>query len=238
MTYSLNYPKGLRFSSICSDRPSTRQKQAKSTENVSISLVTFVKPDFQVGFNDAIKNITNVEYSFQPSPRLHLTLLNLFNPENRPYDPYYLRLTCECIKNFFKAYGPVSIKVKFNLIRPGSWFDKGKEKRKLSDGTVIAMVDSNDFNTKKFKRISNKLAVNLRSNLPGIFDSSLKPKFPTVWCTLGFFDRKDFEISQPLWNTFEALKHFRQTVRVDELAVVEFRKKSLSDGKILYLQIL
>ena len=186
-------------------------------ERPGISLVTFVKPAYKDRFTDAIKNIANAEYSFRSSPRLHLTLLNLFNPENRPHNPYYLRLTCKSIKNFFKANKPGSIRVKFNLIRPGSWFDNGNEKWEVSDGTVVAMADLDDLDTKRFKSIADKLAKYLRSNLPYIFNSSLKPKYPTVWCTLGFFDREDFEMTQQLWDTFEILKNFEQTITVDEL---------------------
>ena len=125
--------------------------------------------------------------------------------------------------------GPLNIKI--NLIRPGSWYNNDmKEIRMLSDGTVVAMADLEDSDTQKFTRVGNLLARYLQEELPYIFDLSFGRKFPSaVWCTLGYFDHDDFEITENIRDSFNFITRNIITVNIKEVQIIEFNKRTLED---------
>jgi hypothetical protein len=102
-----------------------------------------------------------------------------------------------------------------------------KEISMLSDGTVVAMADLENSHTQTFIRIGADLAGYLQEELPNIFDSSFQRKFDTVWCTLGYFDHDDFEITENIRDSFNIIIRNIITVNIKELQMVQFKKEHL-----------
>jgi hypothetical protein len=95
----------------------------------------------------------------------------------------------------------------------------------ISDGTVILMADLKNPTTQKFIQIGNAVERFLKEELPYIFDPSFKRRFLTMWCTLGYFDCDDFDITEDIRDTFYSF--VAPTLNINELYIMEFRTKDL-----------
>ena len=234
MTIVLEYKKfGLRFYSICPKTSNTISKRETILDPYGVSIVGYFE-DQQHKYDDVIKHLEDLGLGFVRVKKLHFTLLSLFD-EKRKQNPFYLRSTITAVKKFFEEYksklrGPLNIEC--NLIRPGSWYNDMKEIRMLSDGTVVAMADLENSDTQKFARVGNVLARYLQEELPYIFDLSFGRKFPsTVWCTLGYFDHDDFEITENIRDSFNFITRDIIAVNIKEVQIVEFKKGTLDDAR-------
>jgi len=235
MTIVLEYKKfGLRFYSICPKTSNTISKRETILDPYGVSIVGYFE-DQQQKYDDVIKHLEDLGLGFVRVKKLHFTLLSLFD-EKRKQNPFYLRSTITAVKKFFEGYkselsGPLNIKI--NLIRPGSWYNNDmKEIHMLSDGTVVAMADLEDSDTQKFTRVGNLLARYLQEELPYIFNLSFGRKFPSaVWCTLGYFDHDDFEITENIRDSFNFITRNIITVNIKEVQIIEFSKRTLDDAR-------
>lgn len=203
-------------------------------ETTGLTVVAYIEEQ-RDKFSKQIKEIMKSAVGFIEAPRLHLILLGLFD-EKRRTNPYCTKLTIEKVKQFFiedKKQHFKPFEVELNLIRPGVWYDdKGKPRYLLGGGTVVAMGDLHNRDTRNFAKLGQDLASHLKYKLPAIFDCNYKRKFDTVWCKLGYFD-KDFEISNSLKQTFDLSQNFDEKVKIDKFDIVGFRKKSLLDGETI-----
>ena len=80
---------------------------------------------------------------------------------------------------------------------------------------------------KKFCDTGSRLAEHLRNELDNIFEPDFTRKFPTLWCTLGYFDCADFDITCELSNIFNDLKKLSITLSIDQLSVFEYYSRTL-----------
>ena len=80
-------------------------------------------------------------------------------------------------------------------------------------------------------RVGNVLASYLQEVLPYIFDLSFGRKFPSVWCTLGYFDHDDFEITENIKDSFNIITRNTITVNIKEVQIAEFKKRTLDDAQ-------
>ena len=63
--------------------------------------------------------------------------------------------------------------------------------------------------------------------LPFIFDPSFGRTYPTMWCTLGYFDHDDFKVTDEIRHTFEQIcTNLELVIDIDKVEIVEFPKKS------------
>ena len=223
----LEYPKYcLKFCSICPKTSGVTVEQQKRFDPPGVTIVSY--PDNSEEELDGITTrLKNLQLDFKPAKKLHFTLLSIFD-EHRKQNPFYLKATLDCVRRFFDQYrqfmtGPLNIES--SLVRPGSWYRDGQEVPMVSDGTVILMADLESASSQKFIRIGNVLERYLRQELHYIFDASFKRKFPTMWCTLGYFDHDDFEITKLVGNTFKSFP--TPTLNIKDLQIVEFRRKDL-----------
>lgn len=236
MTAVLEYQKfGLKFSRICPKTSNTIVKRKTTLNPCGVSIVGYFE-DQQHKYDDIIKILEDLGLGFIRVKKLHFTLLSLFD-EKRKQNPFYLQSTITAVKTFFEEdkrelSGPLNIKC--NLIRPGSWYNNDMKKiRMLSDGTVVAMADLENSDTQKFTRVGNVLARYLQEKLPYIFDLSFGRKFPSVWCTLGYFDHDDFEITENIRDSFNIITRNTITVNIKEVQMVQFKKRTLDDAEAI-----
>ena len=54
-------------------------------------------------------------------------------------------------------------------------------------------------------------------------------KFPTVWCTVGYFLRDDFEITDLVYKAFQKIESVNLTHEVKELRMVTYHQRTLHD---------
>ena len=99
------------------------------------------------------------------------------------------------------------------------------------------MGNPDENGNNEFVNLANGLVCYLKNNLGQIFKNEFERKFPTVWSTLGYFQHKDFDITQKFFDTFN---HFRQyyssyplEITIDTVRLVEYSFKDLSDANTI-----
>lgn len=152
-------------------------------------------------FSTLINRVKETTIGFQEAPRLHLTLLGLFDQERRT-NRLYNEKSIEAIKEFFKSKNTRPFEVKFNLVRLGAWYVNRKQRYLLGDGTVVAMGGLDNQPAKRFSQLGKDLVVCLRYKCQIFSAVIFNRKFETVWCTLGYFDTGDFVINKSLLHAF------------------------------------
>ena len=235
-----------QFICICPTSSNMILSQKKKIDPKGLTLVGFINKDI---FKDVFDDLEG-RYNFQKTIHPHVTMLGLFD-ENRKINPYYEKLTIEKIEQFFhdkEKYNLKEYKIKFNHIRPGTYYkftrkfnlknnrgDKNEPESMymLSNGTIIAMGDLSEVGVKKFRHDSLDLVDYLKTELDQIFDETLHPKFNTVWCTLGYFDCNDFMIDNECFNLFQTFKNFNKEVTLEKLHICRYNSKSLNDVEII-----
>jgi hypothetical protein len=126
--------------------------------------------------------------------------------------------------------------VKFDLIRLGTEYEKNnvlKPDQGISNGTIIAYGDS--FSNRAFTHYGNKLASFLigDESLKIILGKGFRRKFPTVWCTMGYFTR-DFMITREielLFNDYLTLDKDQFRIPCYDLELGTSCYKDLRDWK-------
>jgi len=209
-----------------------------------MSIVAFF-PDIykkQIATN-IINKINDLNYSFVPVTNLHCTLLSISSKESFPEtNPYFNKLIRKRVEVFLKARKKkqdlTKIKLKFNEIRPGTWHGlHNAQIPDASNGTVVAIGNPNTKDNDIFVTLANELVCYLKNELGAIFSNDYDRKFPTVWSTLGYFNRKDFGITKNFADTFNQLKiQYRKDLMkivVDRFSLVEYSFKDLSDANTI-----
>ena len=116
---------------------------------------------------------------------------------------------------------------------PGTWYGKDQYPIPLaSNGTVVAIGKPCTDENGKFVKLAFKLVEHLKVNLYPIFGSKFERKFPTIWFTLGYFDHRDFDVTNEFVNRFNDVNKSLE-IQVDKLSLVEFSYKDLRDAQIL-----
>lgn len=208
-----------------------RKEQHKRIEK--ISLVTFLSEDNRKILNKICRRLKKNNSDFYQNTNLHATLFG-FGPINK-YDYQTIRRQIETFTESHKA----CIKIKIDSIRPGSMY-YGKETlipvKGLGNGTVIAIGDV--CNNIEFSKYANSLTRFLASNknLQSVTDKKYRRKFPTVWITLGYYNKKyKFKIDTELEDIFKEYSSLGQDYLfpVSELSLVKSKYKNLRYPKLI-----
>lgn len=80
--------------------------------------------------------------------------------------------------------------------------------------------------------MTEDLVCYLKERLHHIFNSAFERKFPTVWCTIGYFNHLDFDIEPNSVKVFKQWKnsdHFEITIK--KLELVEYGFRDLRDAE-------
>jgi hypothetical protein len=197
-----------------------RLSLVKILENKTVPLVDICQ--------HLLKNVPHFHYN--KNKLFHTTLLGFPSIHQTYYD-----VVTERISEFFEGMQKEML-VKFDLIRLGTEYEKNdvlKPDPGMSNGTLIAYGDS--ASNRAFTTYGNKLASFLidDASLKIILGKEFRRKFPTVWCTMGYFTR-DFMITSEielLFNGYRILDKDQFRVPCYDLELGTSCYKDLRDWK-------
>jgi len=219
----------LAFETISPSKISKEQQ----TKIEKISLVAFLSEDQRRTFIKICRRLKQNNKDFYQNKNLHATLFG-FGPMSKKD---YQKLRRE-IQIFTKSQ-KVTLNIRLDSIRPGSLYCSNKTLKPMmgqSNGTVIAIGDV--YHNIEFTKYSNSLTKRFMNdkNIQSILGRNFRRKFPTVWITLGYYDKKDtFKIGTALENIFKQYikldKDF--SFPISEIALVKSKYKNLRYPKLI-----
>ena len=224
---------GLTFSMINSSK--TRVEQQTKIEK--ISLVSFLKEDQSDALADICRRLKNNNNSFYQNKKLHVTLFGFGTLEQEISEQIQYR-----VQQFSEQNRVIKIKFRFDCVRPGAMYRAGKTLipiQGVSNGAVVAYGDVPQ--NRDFCNYANKLSRFLLRDkrIKSIMGASFRRKFPAVWCTLGYYDKKEyFKIGENLEQIFSQYSNlsgneFKFNFPVSEISLVKSNYKNLRDSKLL-----
>jgi hypothetical protein len=220
-------PEKLRFERICPRSSNIVKYQSGLLDYPGLTVVALIEND---KFLDHLNSLQNINYGFTRVNKLHCTLLGLLAGNIQANaNMVFKEVIYDSVKECIDHQKMGALQLQFDCIRPGTW-RQGKNKKPVencSDGTVIATGSMTIADNNKFCELGGSLAEYLRNELDYIFEPDFTRKFPTLWCTLGYFDCADFEISPELSDLFNAVKKLSITLSIDQLNIFEFYSRTL-----------
>ena len=219
----------LAFETISPSKISKEQQ----TKIEKISLVAFLSEDQRRTFIKICRRLKQNNKDFYQNKNLHATLFG-FGPMSKKD---YQKLRRE-IQIFTKSQ-KVTLNIRLDSIRLGSMYCSNKTLKPMmgqSNGTVIAIGDvSHNIEFTKYSNSLTKRFMNDK-NIQSILGRNFRRKFPTVWITLGYYDKKDmFKIDTVLENIFKQYikldKDF--SFPISEIALVKSKYKNLRYPKLI-----
>ena len=210
----------------------TRKEQQAKIEK--ISLVAFLNSEQKRFFISICKRLKRNDKDFYQNKNLHATLFG-FGPMSKK-DYQTIRREIQLFTNSQKKK---TLNIKLDSIRPGSMYCGNKTLKPimgLSNGTVIAIGDvSHNIEFTKYVNSLTKYLMNDK-NIQSILGRNFRRKFPTVWITLGYYNKKDtFKIDTVLEDIFKQYikldKDF--SFPISEISLVKSKYKNLRYPKLI-----
>ena len=213
--------------------PSKVSKE-QQTKIEKISLVAFLSEDQRKIFIKICRRLKQNNKDFYQNKNLHATLFG-FGPKSKKD---YQAITKQ-IQLFTKSR-KVTLTIKLDSIRPGSAYYGNrtlKPFKGLSNGTVIAIGDvSHNIEFSKYANCLTKYLLNNKS-IKSILGKNFRRKFPTVWITLGYYNKKDnFKIDTVLEDIFKQYKNLDKdyfSFAISEISLVKSKYKNLRYPKFI-----
>ena len=220
----------LSVDTICSSG-TTKQQQAKIEK---LSLVAFLNKDQRKIFGNICRRLKRNDSDFYQNKNLHITLFGFGPLAKKDHEPIRKKIQQFVSQNRIKK-----LNIKFESVRPGTMYSEGNTLRplqKISNGTVIAVGDSSQ--NEEFFKYCNQLNTFLLNdkNTMSILDNNFRRKFPTVWCTLGYYSKKqNFKIDATLENIFKQYNNLFIDLKfsVTEISLVKSKYKNLRYSKLI-----
>jgi len=222
----------LSIDRICSSG-TTKQQQAKIEK---LSLVAFLNKDQIKIFGNICRRLKRNDTEFYQNKNLHVTLFGFVPLAKKDHEPIRKK-----IQQFLNQNRIKKLDIKFESVRPGTMYSEGNTLRplqKISNGTVIASGEVNQ--NKDFFNYSNSLGLFLLSDkkIKSILGADFRRKFPSVWCTLGYYKRKtNFKIDNSLekiYNRYSDLTAYDFfNFSVFEISLVVSNYKNLRYPKLI-----
>ena len=187
----------LSVNAICPSA-TTKQQQAKIEK---LSLVAFLNKDQRKIFVNICRRLKRNDSDFYQNNNLHVTLFGFGPLAKKGHESIRKR-----IQQFVNQNRIKKLNIKFESVRPGTMYSEGNTLRplqKISNGTVIASGQVNQ--NKDFFNYSNNLGLFLLKDkkIKSILGANFRRKFPSVWCTLGYYKRNtNFRIDSNLEQIF------------------------------------
>jgi hypothetical protein len=222
------------YLSISTIQPS-KTKQEQQTKIEKISLVSFLNKEQKKVFANICRRLKRNDKDFYQNSNLHATVFGFGRLKKRDYEIIELK-----IQEFSRKKRDGKLIINFASVRPGTMYSENKTDRPvhgISNGTVIAIGDV--VTNKDFCNYSNQLTSYLLrdKDLRSILGGNFRRKFPTVWCTLGYYNRqKKFKIGNDLENIFkkyENLKGNAFEIPISEISLVKSNYKNLRYPKLI-----
>jgi hypothetical protein len=139
-------------------------------------------------FTNICRRLKHNDTDFYQNNNLHVTLFGFGPLEKEDHEPIRER-----IQEFVNQNRIKKLDMNFDSIRPGTMYLKGQTLRpipKISNGIVIASDKVNPNNG--FLNYSNDFGLFLLNDkkIKSIHGVNFRRKFPSVWCTLGYYKNK------------------------------------------------
>lgn len=208
-------------------------RNEQHTKIEKISLVAFLNEDQRKIFIKICRRLKHNNKDFYQNKNLHATLFG-FGPISKKYYETMARK----IQLFTKSQ-KVTLNIKLDSIKPGSMYygNKGlKPIKGLSNGTVIAIGDvSHNIEFFKYANSLTKYLMNDK-NIKSILGNNFRRKFPTVWITLGYYDKKNkFKIDTTLEDIFKQYMKLDKdfSFPISEISLVKSKYKNLRYPKLI-----
>jgi hypothetical protein len=215
------------------DATKTRIGQQAKIEK--ISLVAFLNKDQRKILFNLCRRLKRYDNDFYQNKNLHATLFGFGPLEKKDYERIGNK-----ILQFSKQHRIKKLNIKFDSVRPGSIYSGNnilRPVKKISNGTVIAVGDVSQ--NEDFCNYSNNLTLFLLKDkkIKSILGPKFRRKFPTVWCTLGYYNKqKKFKISNDLENIFKKYDNLKGNafeIPISELSLVKSKYKNLRYPKLI-----
>jgi hypothetical protein len=223
---------GLTISMIDSSKIRVEQ-QAKIEK---ISLVSFLNEHQRKTFANICRRIKRNDNSFYQNKNLHVTLCGFGPLEKEIYEQIQRK-----VQEFIEQHPIKELKIKFDCVRPGAMYTGDKTLRTvkhLGNGTVIAYGDV--LSNRDFYNYTNKLTIFLLNDkkIKSKIGVNFRRKFPAVWCTLGYYDKKEcFKICDTLDQIFNQYSLLSSNgdfnFPVSEIALVKSKYKNLRYSQLI-----
>jgi hypothetical protein len=211
----------------------TRNEQQAKIEK--ISLVAFLNKEQRKIFVNICRRLKRNDKDFYQNKNLHATLFGFGPLKKKDYERIRKK-----IQQFSRKKQDSKIAISFDKVRPMTMYLENNTLKPLhgmSNGTVIAVGDV--VKNEDFCNYSNQLSSFLLKdkNIESVLGASFRRKFPTVWCTLGYYNKqKGFKIGNDLEDIFRqyedlSCNDFR--FPVTEILLVKSKYKNLRYPKLI-----
>ena len=222
---------GITFNTIHPSK--TRKEQQAKIEK--ISLVGFLNKEQRNIFVNICRRFKRNDNDFYQNKNLHATLFGFGPLEKKDYERIRKK-----IKEFSEKQRVKMLNIRFDAVRPGTMYFANKTQSpvdRVSNGTVIAVGDVT--HNESFCNYANRLTTFLLKDkkVKSILGDNFRRKFPTVWCTLGYYNKKnDFKITTELENIFKQYNDLNGNdfkIPISEIALVKSKYKNLRYPKLI-----
>jgi hypothetical protein len=213
----------------------SKTMREQQTKIEKISLVAFLNKEQRKFFVNICRRLKKNDKNFYQNKNLHATLFG-FGPVKKND----LERIQKKILQFSRKKRDGKITIIFDEIRPGTMYFENNTLRPshgLSNGTVIAIGDV--VKNEDFCNYSNQLSSHLLKDkkIESILGAKFRRKFPTVWCTLGYYSKqKAFRIGNDLEHIFRQYNNLSSndsSYPISEISLVKSKYKNLRYPKLI-----
>jgi hypothetical protein len=222
----------MTFNAISSTL-TVKQQQAKIEK---LSFVSFLNKDQRKVFVNLCRLLKRNDNDFYQNNNLHVTIFGFGPIAKKDYEPIREKIWQFITQNPIKK-----LNIKFDSIRLGTMYLKDKTLRPIpnvSNGIVFASGDVN--RNIEFLKYSNNLGSFLLSDkkIRSILGANFRRKFPSVWCTLGYYrDKANIKINKGLEQIFSQYSDLSDegsfNFSVSEISLVVSNYKNLRYPKLI-----
>jgi hypothetical protein len=211
----------------------TRREQQAKIEK--ISLVAFLNKEQKKFFANICRRLKRNDKGFYQNSNLHATLFGFGPLKKKDYE-----IIQKKIQEFSRIKRHSMLIVKLDSVRPGTMYSEKETLTPIlgiSNGTVITVGDV--VRNKDFYNYSNRLTSFLLrdKNIKSILGANFRRKFPTVWSTLGYYNRqKNFTIGKDLEDIFKKYDNLKGNafeIPISEISLVKSNYKNLRYPKLI-----
>jgi len=214
--------------------PSKTMKE-QQTKIEKISLVAFLNKEQRKFFVNICRRLKRNDKDFYQNKNLHATLFGFGPLKKNDYERIRKK-----IQQFSRKKPDTKITISFDEVRPGTMYFENNTLRPfhgMSNGTVIAIGDL--FKNEDFCNYSNQLSsfLLMDKNIKLIVGANFRRKFPTVWCTLGYYNKqKPIRIGNDLEHIFKQYYILNSNdfkFPISEISLVKSKYKNLRYPKLI-----
>ncbi len=211
----------------------TRKVQQAKIEK--ISLVAFLNKEQRKIFVNICSRLKRNDKDFYQNKNIHATLFGFGPLKKNDYERIRKK-----IQQFSKKNRDSKIAISLDKVRPGTMYLENNTLCPLhgmSNGTVIAVGDV--IKNEHFCNYSNQLSSFLLKdkNIESVLGANFRRKFPTVWCTLGYYNKeKGFKIGNDLeyiFRQYDDLNSNDFRFPITEISLVKSKYKNLRYPKLI-----